>query len=171
MGVLKAGEQDAAGLEHAVALAPDGQDIRHETVGHGMEDKIERAVFKTGEIAHIALHQIDGQAVALRHHGILRQLGWAVVKHGDARAQRGEDRPLLPAGGREAQHALARDGAYPILWHGLSRGENHFIIALPCPLYGFRRHGNGPHVLLAHFVCPRLAVVLDDVHFVSSKML
>ena len=90
-----------------------------------MEDEVERVVLEGQRARHIRAHGADLVALALGDHDIGRDLGLGVVEHGARAAHRREDRHLLAAAGRQAEHALATHVVEEPVARDLARGREH----------------------------------------------
>ena len=72
-----------------------------------MEDQIEAVFVKRQAFGHVGADNGDVIPLALRDQSLGIQLPLRIVQHRTLRAQRGENRHLLPAAGGKPQHALA----------------------------------------------------------------
>ena len=54
-----------------LGLAPHGPDIFGKAVRARIKNKIEGALFKTGQVGHIALNSLELKTIAISHYSIL----------------------------------------------------------------------------------------------------
>ncbi|KAG0732024.1 hypothetical protein G6F23_014728 [Rhizopus arrhizus] len=97
-----------------MALAPHRAHVGHVQVRDRLEHHIETAVGEGVQIAHVALHRAQLQAIARGDLTVLLQLPVGQVEHGDISAGRGQYRRLLSTARRQAQDAAAAYIAQPV---------------------------------------------------------
>jgi hypothetical protein len=156
--VVETREQLDPRPQHAMALSPNRADVRDVEVGDRMEHKVELRVSEGAEIAHIALHGREFQAVALRDPAILLELFVRTVEHGDMCARRSEYGRLLATRRGEAQDVEAADIAEPIFREG-TRSKVDMPVSIACSGDLFAANGAGPFTLFRGLAVSRRAVV------------
>ena len=118
-----------------MALAPHRAHVGHVQVRDRLEHHIETAVGERVQVAHVALHRAQLQAIARRDLAVLLQLPVGQVEHGDLGTGRGQYRRLLSPARSQAQDAAAAHIAQPVQ-RQCTRRQMH----LPAP---FARGGDG----------------------------
>ena len=72
--IQKAAQQVAAGTQDTKRLLPDWPHLRHEKVGHRVDDQVEAAIGQLRQITHVALQCVDRQSVAFSNEAVLVKL-------------------------------------------------------------------------------------------------
>ena len=133
--VVEAGHQHAIARQHAAAFGPHRAHVGYVQVGDRMEHHVEAVVGEYVQVAHVALHRAQLQAIARRHAAVLFQLPVGEIEHGDVGARSGQHRCLLAPARGQAQDAAATHIAQPVQWQR-AWGQMHLPAA-------FARGGNG----------------------------
>ena len=116
------------------------------------------------QVGHVAFHRVDPQPLAVGDEPVLGELAGRVVEHGNASPRRREDRPLLSAAGRKAQHLQPHQRRKPRRGDGPGWREDDVPLAPPRRGDLVGGDGDGPAVAFFDLPIPGVAVVLADVH-------
>jgi hypothetical protein len=129
-----------------------------------MEDEVEAIVGEPREVGHVALDRLQIQHLALGDEPVLAELPGRVVKHGDVRARRREDRPLLPATRGETQDIRPSKIGEPVTRDRLGLGQQDLPATLSRGLDNVRAEGDVPLVAALDLAVPRFPVICSEVH-------
>ena len=129
--IVHSGQKNAAGFEHAEALAPDGCDLLHIAIGNRVKDTVKALFCKRKRLCHICLYDFDRVAFPLRHRFLTLQLEGGIVKYGAGCSQKGKDRHLLASSGSESQKTAPGKRWEPVMWDRFYRGEKNIPFSLP----------------------------------------
>ncbi|MPM55311.1 hypothetical protein SDC9_102105 [bioreactor metagenome] len=130
--VVQPRQQNSAGTQDTIALAPDRLNLANVAVGHGMHDHVERFVRKRQRLRHIRANNLNVVALARGDHSLGLKLALGIVQHRTARACRRKQRHLLAAAAGQAQHVEPLEIRKPVRGHGNRRRQHNAPVALLC---------------------------------------
>lgn len=133
-----------------------------------MEYQAKRVVRETGQVSHIALHEIQSQAVPLGHQSVLLKLSRRVVQDNDSSACSGQKRSLLASGGGEAQRRHFGKLRKPLPGNGPRRRQHHVKGAAAGGVHGFGTYWLRPAIALVDASVPGVAIVSTNIQIENS---
>src|ERR1019366_3399746 len=158
--VHEPGQQSAGRAQHAEALPPDRGEVGAEHVRHRIEYDVKAGIGEDSEIAHVAEHGEDRQALPGGHLFVATELPGRVVENGYGCARRRQHWPLLsPAGGKTEHLGTGQLGGEPVTRRWLVTDEHHGPVSGPRPCDDIGPDRPRPLIVVVHLAVPRGTVV------------